>query len=233
MDHPNLIVRNNAIRFARGVLAQKQNYLILDTETTGLGEKDVIIQMALIDLDGNVLLDSLVKPQKKKSISREATAIHGISSKDLQAAPYFADVFYDLIPHLKAGKQFLVYNFEFDTRMIRQTFIADGINYPGEMHGECIMKEYAKFVGQWNPLSNEYRYQRLPGGNHTAVGDCLATLNLVKMLAEQEITPIPENYKPEVSIHANDSLAKNQSCLVQFGIGAFILAFLLWLIPKC
>jgi len=77
MEHPNLIVRNNAIRFARGVLAQKQNYLILDTETTGLGEKDVIIQMALIDLDGNVLLDSLVKPKKKKSISREATEVVG------------------------------------------------------------------------------------------------------------------------------------------------------------
>ena len=233
MDHPNLIEKNNTIQLAREILAQKQNYLILDTETTGLKEKDVIIQMAVIDLNGNVLVDSLVKPLKRKSISREAAAIHGISSKHLQSAPYFADVFYDLIPHLEARKQFLIYNFEFDTRLIRQTFIADGINYPGKMHGECIMKEYAKFTGQWNTLTNDYRYQRLPGGNHSAKGDCLATLDLIKMLAEQELTLIPEDYKPAVRLQATESEIEAQTSLVILFIGAFFVFVLLWLISKC
>ena len=58
------------------------------------------------------------------------------------------------------------------------------------------MKIYATFVGNWNPISQEYRFQKLPGACHTALEDCHATLSLLKMLSEEDILPIPEGYTP-------------------------------------
>ena len=61
--------KDGAINIAREILKHKEDYVILDTETTGLGDSDVIIQISIIDLDGNVLMDSLIKPTKKKRMS--------------------------------------------------------------------------------------------------------------------------------------------------------------------
>lgn len=196
IQHPNLIDRNDAINFARDILENKNNYLILDTETTGLGEKDVIIQLAIIDLDGNTLIDTFVKPTKRKSVPRDATAIHGIKYKDLIDAPTFVDVLHDISPFLNSNKKFLIYNFKFDARLINQTIAEDVIREVFNLRGNCIMQTYAEFTGNWNPISKEYRFQKLPGSNHSALGDCQATLQLIKFIAQQELSIIPENYVP-------------------------------------
>ena len=51
------------------------NCAILDTETTGLYDDAEIVEISIIDENGGVLLDTLVKPLKP--IPAEATAIHG------------------------------------------------------------------------------------------------------------------------------------------------------------
>jgi len=60
-------------------------YLYLDTETTGLDEKAEIIEIAILDVAGNVLLDSLVKPTSP--ISDAASKVHGIMMSMLGDAP--------------------------------------------------------------------------------------------------------------------------------------------------
>jgi hypothetical protein len=47
----------------------------------------------------------------------------------------------------------------------------------------CAMSNYASFVGEWNDYHGNYKWQRLPGGDHSAIGDCLATLELIKKMA--------------------------------------------------
>ncbi|MCW3664158.1 3'-5' exonuclease, partial [Burkholderia cenocepacia] len=54
------------------------NFILLDTETTGLDESAEIVEIAVIDDAGNVLLNTLVKP--KHPIPNSATAIHGITN---------------------------------------------------------------------------------------------------------------------------------------------------------
>lgn len=61
--------------------------MILDTETTGLDYDDKIVEIAVIDLDGNVLINTLVDPNK--AIPKEATEIHGIANKMVENAPLF------------------------------------------------------------------------------------------------------------------------------------------------
>ena len=59
-------LRNKVIKRTKEILNNKHKYVILDTETTGLRENDVLLQIGIIDLDGNILMDTLIKPRKKK-----------------------------------------------------------------------------------------------------------------------------------------------------------------------
>ena len=61
------------------------NCAILDTETTGLYDDAEIVEISIIDENGGVLLDTLVKPLKP--IPAEATAIHGITNEMVATAP--------------------------------------------------------------------------------------------------------------------------------------------------
>jgi hypothetical protein len=47
----------------------------------------------------------------------------------------------------------------------------------------CAMALYAQWVGEWSHYHRSYRWQPLPGGDHTALGDCLATLRLLQRIA--------------------------------------------------
>ncbi len=53
--------KNEAIQTAKEIASKSNHWLILDTETTGLSNPEVI-QIAIINLDGDILLDSLIKP---------------------------------------------------------------------------------------------------------------------------------------------------------------------------
>ena len=52
----------------------------LHIEATGLGPEDEAVAMGIVDSSGNVLLDSLVRPQRKTTWPR-AQRIHGISPR--------------------------------------------------------------------------------------------------------------------------------------------------------
>jgi len=45
------------------------------------------------------------------------------------------------------------------------------------------MRQFARFVGEPSKRVGGYRPQKLPGGDHTALGDVLATLRLIKVMA--------------------------------------------------
>jgi DNA polymerase-3 subunit epsilon len=182
-------VRNAIIDFSRGILSNKTNYVILDTETTGLGENDVIIQLSMIDCDGNALMDTLIKPTKRKRMSSEAIAVHGITMAMLKDAPTFRDI-YPRFCEIVKGKKILIYNGQFDGKMIIQTALQDGINFK-TIDALCIMIAYAAFVGDWSDYHKSYSWKKLPGGDHTAIGDCRATLKLIHKMAKAEMVILP------------------------------------------
>jgi DNA polymerase-3 subunit epsilon len=181
--------RDDAIDVAKDILNNKSNYVIFDTETTGLGENDVIVQIGLLDLYGNVLMDTLIKPTKRKRISGEATAIHGITMKMLQNAPTFKEI-YPRFGEIIRNKQVLIYNAEYDSRLYWQTSAQDEIE-PDSYKYLCIMLLYSVFVGDWSDYHGNYKYQRLTGSDHTAIGDCKATLELLNKMAMAEKTLPP------------------------------------------
>ena len=172
----------NSINWAKNVFENKNKYVILDTETTGLGKTDVIIELALIDLDGTILFNSRIQPTKKKRISKESTAIHGITIKDLQGMPYFSEVVEEIYNLLK-DKTVLIYNAEFDERMIDQTTEIDELRYL-HFKSECIMKKYAAFKNNWSEYWNDFSFPKLPSADHSALGDCKAALNVLHKMVK-------------------------------------------------
>ena len=84
--------RQRAAEWARSILATPDDWAILDSETTGLGATDEIIQLAIIDLLGTARFDSLIRPSQRDSVPAEATAIHGISMDMLGTAPTYGEV---------------------------------------------------------------------------------------------------------------------------------------------
>src|SRR5215212_8592272 len=48
---------------------------------------------------------------------------------------------------------------------------------------ECAMRAFAAYVGE-RSKRGVYKNQKLPGGDHTALGDARATLRLIERMAE-------------------------------------------------
>ena len=100
--------------------------------------------------------------------------------KMLQNAPTFEKLypqFYDIT----SKKTVLVYNANFDFRLISQTMVQDGGGSARlDIKGICMMLVYSVFVGEWSKFHDNWKLQPLPGGDHTALGDCRATLELIK-----------------------------------------------------
>jgi DNA polymerase-3 subunit epsilon len=45
------------------------------------------------------------------------------------------------------------------------------------------MIKHAEWVGEWDDYHRSFRWQKLQGGDHSALGDCLATLEIIKKIA--------------------------------------------------
>jgi DNA polymerase-3 subunit epsilon len=176
--------RRNAIIWAREVLAD-EGVIILDTETTGLDEQAEIVEIAIINIQGDPLLDTLVKPKGKIPI--DATAIHGISNTDVATAPTWAEIDEQVRELIQTASRVIIYNASYDTRLMQQTrHLYDLPSFDiAAKHYECAMKRYAEFYGQWSNSRRSFKWQPLDGG-HRALGDCLATLKVLKQMAKAE-----------------------------------------------
>ena len=103
----------------------------------------------------------------------------------VESAPTFADIAPQL-RELLSAKTVVIYNSAFDVRLMEQSAQARGLTYEipifaGEY--KCAMEEYSAWVGDWSSYHRNYRFQRLPGGDHTALGDTRACLALIKRMA--------------------------------------------------
>lgn len=178
--------RASAIQWAKDILATPPDQLlILDTETTGLDTTAEIVQLAIIDGAGDVVINTYVKPTRP--IPPEATAIHHITDQDVALAPTWETV-YPLLEKIVYGKTLVIYNAQYDLRLINQASKAAGIAHPTLPYqaSHCAMLTYAEFVGEWNDYRGTFRWQKLQGGDHSALGDVRATLDLIREMAASE-----------------------------------------------
>lgn len=124
-------------------LLEREDVLILDTETTGMGRAEVI-EVSLLDTRGRVRLDTLVEP-RARSMNPYAQRVHGISLQMLAGAPRWSEVL-PTYAELTREATVLAWNAPFDARMIEQSSAAWGLE-PPPAHYLCAMKLYARARG--------------------------------------------------------------------------------------
>ncbi|MGB3299395.1 MAG: 3'-5' exonuclease [Phormidesmis sp.] len=177
---------------ARRIVNSQDDYVVLDTETTGLGCRDQVIEIAVIDLSGKTLIDSLIKPSEPFEIAPDAARVHKIEPSMLEAAPTLTDL-RSQIGKLVRNKTILAYNAVFDRSMIRQSLKLQPSDQAFERTSWlCLMEMYAEFCGEWSDYYKSYRWQPLYGGNHRALGDAIAALDRLGDMAEAPMVHYPD-----------------------------------------
>ena len=98
----------------------------LDTETTGLGPYDQVVEVAVISASGRTLLDSTARPARP--VSKKAAAVHGLGDAELASAPTWSTVWARLRPLLRDAT-LVAWNASFDLRLLRQTCDRHGLPF--------------------------------------------------------------------------------------------------------
>ena len=131
--------------------------VVFDTETTGLSFiRDEILQISAIDGDGNVLINTYVKPYWTINWD-EAARVNGITKEMLEDAPYP----HQIIPRIKgifeSAETLVAYNIDFDLGMLRKW----GIITTDQQWQSDVMLDFAKIYGEWNDYYGDYKWQKL------------------------------------------------------------------------
>src|SRR5689334_4701841 len=135
--------RQEAIQLAREKLARMPLYL--DTETTGLDPTAEIVDIAVLDHDGTVLVDTLIRPAAP--IPADATRVHGITNTMVAGAPRWKEAWPRVAAALK-GRLVAIYNMDYDRRLMRQSHRQNGMRWANpKAEYCCIMEIYAQFHG--------------------------------------------------------------------------------------
>lgn len=170
-------------------IARWEDWLVLDTETTGLKRPCEIIDIAVVDHTGEVLLDTLVRPYRP--ISQFITGLTGIDNEMVADAPTWPDV-KEKIQKIIKGRVVLTYNAVFDRHMMHcsdDMWELPKTDYHADSTWFCVMEAYAELHGEWNEYHGSYRWQKLTdairqqgldvGEAHRALGDTLMTWQLI------------------------------------------------------
>ncbi len=182
--------RAEAHRLARAWVTSKRT-VILDSETTDLN--GYLVQIAVIRaIDGAVLLDTLVNPQSP--VSAGARAVHHITDETLEHAPTFDQIADDLLDLLR-GRRVVTYNASFDHGILQNELIrlagGHGVTYAYHAAYEvlrrprwrCAMELRAQAIGDWSNYFGSYKWYPLDGGDHSALGDCVACREVLLRMA--------------------------------------------------
>lgn len=151
------------------------DFVVLDTETTGLRRRDEVIEIALLDRDGHVLFESLVWP-KSGSVPADASRVHGLNLADLHGAPTWPSVL-EPLRDLTAGRRVLAWNAPFDERLTLQSSRLWHVRH-GLPAFECVMRAYA-----------------LARGNATGL------IKLERAAAEQEVLQAVQSHRSKDDAH--------------------------------
>lgn len=179
--------RGLAADWARSVLEAAENWLLVDTETTGLTRSDQVIEVAIaapVRQLGRWRLKPVLVQRIRPSVSIDpgASMVHGIYERHLRDAKTFAELACQ-IRAVMQGRRLLAWNAPFDRAALNRT--ANSWNtspVASDENWRCAMRAHAVWAGDSGGRTL-YRYHKL-GGDHSALGDVQVMLDRIVAMAE-------------------------------------------------
>ena len=187
--------RDGAILKARWLVLNRM-LIVLDTETTGFRDDDEVCEIAAVDRDGRIGVNSRVRPRRK--IPEDAARIHGITNEDVKNAPRVASFIADHLSQLlNSTRPLATYNAAFDLRLLDQSSKINN-EWRGRPNTHCIMELYAAYWGAWNDYHGSYTFQSLENAAkqcglkwhraaHSALGDARMALAVLRHMGASEV----------------------------------------------
>lgn len=169
----------------------ENKYIVLDTETTGLNAaEDELLQVSIIDEEGNVLFDSYIRPTQHTEWA-EAERVNHITPEMVDNSPTIEEVMPEINNILKRYDKIVGYNVRFDADFLKHNGaeFADNTNFVDSMkifslyfsadNKRCKLTEAADyFCYDWSEHEEA----------HNSLGDCYATLYVYKKLTTDTLT---------------------------------------------
>ncbi len=134
---------------------KKSGYIVLDFETTGLGEDSEVLQVSAINNKGETLISGYCRPEQVTSWG-QAQAVHGISPEMVKDCQTFREAFLPkLLTFIENVAAVIAYNAAFERKVLRR--------YGAEPIVAFIdpMLMFAEVYGEWNDYFQDYRWQTL------------------------------------------------------------------------
>jgi DNA polymerase-3 subunit epsilon len=171
------------------------NYIILDTETSGLKRPAEIVEIAMCDSIGNHIFSELVRPLN--GYGTDAARITGITSEMLEGARTWREIRPE-VESILQGANVVVYNATFDRMMFHCSDESNGLEaFSWSTHANwyCAMLAFAEYNGEWNDYRQSYTWKKLSEAMayfddtienyHRAMFDCLATATVVMHMRDK------------------------------------------------
>ena len=171
----------------------RSDILIVDTETTGLGQRAEVLEVAVLDTTGAPRFEALSLPQGP--IARAASNVHGLTRRTLKdaGARKWPDVHSELVAAISGARILLAWNARFDAQMLEQTAKRHGLEFPN-MTWHDLLESYRVLV-QEAPRKGRHTLTAVArrectdltgvGDAHRAMGDCQLVLAVMRAVAKK------------------------------------------------
>lgn len=165
------------------------NWVVIDTETTGVTNKDRVLEISVITIDpnsGKVLdeFDTLVNPLRDISNSN----IHGVLPEMISSAPTFEDIHVHLA-NILHGSIFVAHNIPFDSRFLANEYARLGVQVDFGK-GFCTLSNTKQKL---NVACSTRNIEHLNA--HRSLGDARATAKLAYEISEGDLDFKPINFQ--------------------------------------
>ncbi|OFA14967.1 hypothetical protein A4U49_15425 [Acidithiobacillus ferrivorans] len=156
-------------------------FCVFDTETTGLGHNDAIIELGVVEIvNWRITGGGVQRFRPHCTVSDGARSVHGIGDEDLQHEPAFADVA-DQILNYFGDSTLVAHNAKFDIGMMNNELRRCGKSPLRNVAIDTLPLARRKFPGQKNNLDALMRRFNLASDDrktHGAYEDAIFAANV-------------------------------------------------------
>ena len=162
-------------------LTQRDDWLVVDVETTGLSANAELVEVAVVSNTGETLLDAVVRPRTPPDPG--ASRVHGLSAAELRNHVSFKHI-HEMLVQILTRRIAIAYNAVFDQQVLDHTCHVAGLPRI-DCTWECAMLRYEQWRGFRASLATACEIESIVAiaPRHRALPDARVVWSLIRRMA--------------------------------------------------